>query len=174
MRTVPANRQRASRVGRLLARRSSWALLAAVVVAALAFGSVHPGPPTASQRIGYLEGIIKCPVCEDVSIAQSDARSAATLRTKVAELVHAGASNDAIEQYVVAAYGPTELLRPSDPVIWILPLGVVIAGVLGLVVVLVRRRRGALAPDRAASAEDEAIVEAERRRWSERAVPREV
>ena len=124
----------------LLARRSSWLLLAVVVAVALALGSAHRGPETDAARIAYLDGIIKCPVCANVSIAQSDAQQAVNLRAKVAALVHGGRSDAEVEAYVVARFGTTELLRPSNPVLWILPVagGAVAAAALG--VVLVRRR----------------------------------
>lgn len=141
-----------------LAYRWSWALLVLVVAVALAIGSIHPAPATRSDRIAYLEGIIKCPVCEDVSIAQSNAQQALNLRAKVVQLVDAGASNARVEQYVVAQFGPDEILRPTSPVIWILPIaaGVVAAVLLGWVLL---RHRGA--PARlAAGAEDEEIVAA--------------
>ena len=141
---------------RVLARRSSWALLAVVVATFLAVGSVHPSPPSEAARIAYLDGVIKCPVCADVSIAQSDAQQAANLRATVASLVHDGRSDAQVEQFVVARFGTAELLRPSDPVLWILPVAAGGAAALALSVVLVRRRAGSRhdAPD----PEDESIV----------------
>jgi len=151
----------------MLSRRTSWLLLGVVVAVALALGSVHQAPETRARRIAYLDGIIKCPVCADVSIAQSDAQQAVNLRARVAALVRAGKSDAQVEQYVVARFGSTELLKPADPVVWILPIaaGAVAAAALG--VTLVRRRggvRGAVP-----RGEDESIVhEALQRRSSGR------
>ncbi len=144
----------------ILARRSSWLVLAAVVVALLALGSVHPAPPTRASRISYLDSVIKCPVCDNISLAQSDAQQAQDLRAVVVQMVDAGRSNREIEQYVVAQFGTDELLRPSNPVIWLLPICGGAGALAALAVALVRRRHVTGPP--AADAADEALVSASR------------
>jgi cytochrome c-type biogenesis protein CcmH len=114
----------------LLASRLAWAVLAAVVAAALAVGSVHPGVTSTEGRISYLDSVIKCPSCDDLSIAQSNASTAVALRAVVAADVQAGQSNAQIENYVVARYGSSILLEPRDALVWVVPLvgiGVVLA-----------------------------------------------
>jgi cytochrome c-type biogenesis protein CcmH len=142
----------------LLARRSSWLVLGALVVALLSFGSVHPPPESRAARVQALESIIKCPVCNDVSIAQSDAAVARALRAKVVELVDSGRSNAEIERYVVGQFGPSELLRPQNPLVWLLPAALLGVATAGLAVVLIRRRR--LQAVAAGLPEDEALVAA--------------
>jgi cytochrome c-type biogenesis protein CcmH len=145
----------------ILTGRVAWVLLAAVVVATLAIGSVHPGASSESARISRLDSIIKCPSCDDLSIAQSDASTAVTLRAVVAADVHAGESDARIEAYVVARYGPSILLQPSNPLVWVLPIaGIAIAaGALG--VVMWRRHRGSRAAvDAGEGDEDERLVAA--------------
>lgn len=138
--------------------RLAWLLLAVVVIATLAIGSAHGGPPTISQRIAYLEGVVKCPVCADVSIAQSNAQPAVDLRAKVVQLVRSGATDAQVERYVVAQYGTDEILRPSSPVIWIAPIAASSLAAAALLVALLRRRR---LPERSApDASDEAMVAA--------------
>jgi len=163
--TGPAGRATAGlarRAPAMLARRSSWVVLAVLVAALLAAGSVHSGPTTRADRIDYLESVIKCPVCEDVSIAASDAQSARNLRAEVVQLVDSGRSNAAIESYVVAQYGTDELLRPANVVLWVLPVaGCALAAVI-LAVALLRRRSRADGSE--ADAADEALVAAALRR----------
>jgi cytochrome c-type biogenesis protein CcmH len=145
----------------LLTGRVAWAVLAGVVVAALAVGSVHPGASSESARISKLDSIIKCPSCDDLSIAQSDASTAVALRAVVAADVHAGESDAQIESFVVARYGPSILLQPSSPLVWVLPVAgiAVAAGALGIV--MWRRRRGVpAAGDGAGGEADEALVAA--------------
>ncbi len=144
----------------LLARPWSWVLLAAVVATSLAVGSVHATPATRAARISYLESIIKCPVCDNISIAQSDSQQAQDLRARVVQLVDAGSSDRAIERYVVAQLGTDELLRPTSPVIWLLPIVGGALAVAGLVAALLRRRRIGVPP--AAVAAYEALVAAAR------------
>lgn len=144
----------------LLARPWSWVLLAAVVATSLAVGSVHATPATRAARISYLESIIKCPVCDNISIAQSDSQQAQDLRARVVQLVDAGRSDQAIERYVVAQLGTDELLRPTSPVIWLLPIVGGALAVAGLVAALLRRRRIGAPP--VVVAADEALVAAAR------------
>jgi cytochrome c-type biogenesis protein CcmH len=146
------------RVVGALSSRIGWALLVAVVVAAVSIGSVHPAPATLASRIAYLDNLIKCPVCDDVSIAASDAQSAVSLRAKVAELVDVGDTNAQVEAYVVARYGTDELLRPTSPVIWILPIAAGAIATASVTTVLVRRRKGSAATT--ADAADELLVAA--------------
>jgi cytochrome c-type biogenesis protein CcmH len=142
----------------VLASPLVWVLLAVVVVATLAIGSVHGAPASRSARISYLESVIKCPVCEDVSIAGSNAQQAANLRAKVVSLVDAGKTNAQVEQYVVGQFGTDELLRPRNALLWILPVaaGVIAVGALGSFFV----RRGRQSADATARDEDEALVAA--------------
>ncbi len=158
-----------SRLLGLLARRSSWLVLGVLVVVLLAVGSVHPPPASRAARIQSLDSIIKCPVCNDVSIAQSDAAVARALRAKVAELVDAGRSDAEIERYVVRQFGRAELLAPQSPLIWLLPVVIVGAAAALLAVVLFRRRR--LRPVTGGGPDDEELVAAALAQRSAGAVP---
>ncbi|MCU1495803.1 MAG: cytochrome biosis protein [Acidimicrobiaceae bacterium] len=153
---APAARSRNRRAGFALTSRWSWMLLALVVAGALVFGSTHSGSTTRADRIRYLDSVIKCPVCEDVSIAGSNAQQARNLRAKVVELVDAGRTDAQIEKYVVAQFGTDGLLRPTSPVIWLLPIAGGAVAVLALGVALSRRRSGSY--ESAPGSEDEAIV----------------
>ena len=55
--------------------RASFVLALAVLAAALVVGSgvTSSAAPTAAQRAAALETQIRCPSCEDVSVAQSSA-----------------------------------------------------------------------------------------------------
>jgi cytochrome c-type biogenesis protein CcmH len=132
-----------------------WILLALVVVVALVIGSIHPPPSTDAARIARLDSIIKCPSCDDLSIAESDASTAVALRALVATDVHGGETDAQIEAYVVGRYGSSILLSPADSIVWVLPviLGVVVVG--AFTVVMWRRRKPPVA-----TAEDEQLVAA--------------
>lgn len=139
-------------MARLLQSRGAWLALVVAAVGLLAFGSVHPRPAPAAARIAHLEAVIKCPACDDLSLAQSDAPSAVALREAVARWVHEGLSDAEIERRVVARYGPAELLVPPraglDALVWVLPLVVVGGGLLALGA-LAWRRRGRVGRSRA-------------------------
>ncbi len=128
-----------------LASRPAWVLVAILAVSALGIGSVHPAGPSSAARIAYLDSIIKCPSCIDLSIAQSDAAVAVALRAEVAAWVHQGLSDARIEQLVVARFGERVLLVPTgssaDLLLWVVPIAVVGGGGVLLAVYLWRRRR---------------------------------
>jgi cytochrome c-type biogenesis protein CcmH len=130
-----------ARLSRLAVSRAGWALLALVAAAALSVGSIHSGTPSARQRASYLDSVIKCPSCEDLSIAQSDAGVALALRAEVRRLVGRGWSDQRIEQAVVAQYGPGEILTPSSELAWIIPLAVGGVAAIGVSYGLARARR---------------------------------
>jgi cytochrome c-type biogenesis protein CcmH len=151
-----------ARAARAFVSRSSFVVLLVLVGVTLGIGSVHHAPPTAAERITHLESIIKCPSCDDLSIAQSTASTAAGLRAVVVQMVHAGKSDQAIESYVVGLYpGQGEILEPTGGITtfeWLIPLVALLAAAAALLVALIRRR----APRRQASAADEALVAAAR------------
>jgi cytochrome c-type biogenesis protein CcmH len=142
-------------------RQLPWVALVVVVGVSLAIGASHPGSsPTAAQRAAAIDATLRCPSCEDISVADSSASTASAIRTAVAQRVRAGWSEARIDAYLVDRYGPGILLRPpargATVWVWVLPpVGVVVAvGTVGLV--LWRRRRTADPPP---TAEDRALVE---------------
>ncbi len=162
----PGPAPRAEQVAEVLFRRPwwssrpAWLLWFGVLVVVLAIGSVHPVRPSRAARIAGLESEIKCPVCADLSIAQSNAAAAVDLRNEVHAMVEAGATDAAVRARVVSQYGSGVLLVPAssgvDLWIWLTPvlLGVALAGGLGLF--LFRRRR--FQPQAVPDADDEALV----------------
>ncbi|MHB1917197.1 MAG: cytochrome c-type biogenesis protein CcmH [Acidimicrobiales bacterium] len=127
--------------------RASFVLALAVLAAALVVGSgvTSSAAPTAAQRAAALETQIRCPSCEDVSVAQSSASSAIAVRHEVERLASAGMSDHAIEQRLVAQYGSSILLSPPDSglssLVWLLPLVAGLVAVGGLGVFFWRRSR---------------------------------
>ncbi|HTX63100.1 MAG TPA: cytochrome c-type biogenesis protein CcmH [Acidimicrobiales bacterium] len=119
--------------------RASFVLALVALAVALVIGSgvASSAPPTAAQRAAALDAQIRCPSCEDLSVAQSSASSAIAVRHEVSELAAAGVSDQGIEQRLVAQYGPSILLSPPDSglssLVWFLPLvaGTIAAAILG-------------------------------------------
>lgn len=130
---------------KVLSSRISWVVLAVLAVVILVVGSGRPAPSAASARISKLDSLIKCPGCEDLSIAQSQAPSSVTLRNEVATWVQAGWTDQAIENAVVARFGPSGLLVPqARGVAWALylvPIGLIGTGALCLGLFLWKRQR---------------------------------
>ncbi|MGO8873897.1 MAG: cytochrome c-type biogenesis protein CcmH [Acidimicrobiales bacterium] len=123
-----------------------WTLLGVVLVAALVVGSgaLDTSPPTAAQRAAAIESVIRCPSCEDLSVADSSAQTAVTVRATVRQQVGAGRTDQQIEDYLVARYGSSIILDPPASgwtlLVWLLPLLGGLVAVTGVAVVLLRRR----------------------------------
>ncbi|MGH9171859.1 MAG: cytochrome c-type biogenesis protein CcmH [Acidimicrobiales bacterium] len=133
---------------KLLSSRVAWGLFAVAAVAVLAVGSDHPPPTSAAARISQLESLIKCPGCEDLSIAQSQAASSVALRGQVVAWVHDGWSNQRIENAVVDRYGQSGLLVPATgarSVLYLVPIGLIVVAAVLLGLFLWRRQRSARA-----------------------------
>ncbi len=150
-----------------------WTLLGVVLVVALLIGGgvFSSSPPTNAQRAAAIESVIRCPSCEDLSVAVSTAPTAVTVRATVRQLVDQGRSDQQIKDYLAARYGSAIVLEPPtsgwSALVWALPIAAGLAGLAVLVVVLVRRRRrgpGALDADVRGPMVDPAVLE-ERRRF---------
>jgi cytochrome c-type biogenesis protein CcmH len=87
---------------------------------------------------------LRCMVCQNQSIDDSDAPLARDLRLLVRERLTAGDSNNQVLDFLTARYGEFVLLRPRftarTALLWLLPLGLLAVGVFGLVL-LGRRYR---------------------------------
>jgi cytochrome c-type biogenesis protein CcmH len=124
--------------------RSFWLWVAALVVAAVVTVATAPAAPSSQSRIKHLETLVRCPACEDISVAVSDATSAIAVRNEISREVRRGESDNHILTTLEATYGPSILLSPPTSglgvLLWAVPAAVlVLAVVTGLR--LARRRR---------------------------------
>ncbi len=124
-----------------------WIVLGVAVVAALIVGSgqLTSSPPTPAQRAASIESVVRCPTCEDLSVAQSTAPTAVAVRAAVGQLIAEGRTDQQIKDYLVDRYGSSIVLDPPASgwslLVWLLPLLAGLVATSALVVVLVRRRR---------------------------------
>jgi cytochrome c-type biogenesis protein CcmH len=121
--------------------------LLVVAAAALAIGGGlgQSPPPSGAARVAALEAAIRCPSCEDLSVAESSSSAAIAARHQIAAMVQEGRSDAAIEQSFVARYGSTILLRPSTSgligLVWAIPVVAAAAALCGVGVLFWRRQR---------------------------------
>jgi cytochrome c-type biogenesis protein CcmH len=107
------------------------------------------------SRIRSLEEKLRCLVCQNQTLADSNAELAGDLRRQVREQVAAGRSDEQVVDYLVQRYGDFVLydppLKASTLLLWIGPFVLLAAAALVLVATLRRRRRAPdeplLAPD---------------------------
>ena len=96
------------------------------------------------QRYHHLIEELRCLVCQNQSIAESDADLAADLRRIVYEMIERGESDEAITAYMTERYGTFVLYRPpltpSTVALWAGPVLFALLGGTILFVTLKRRR----------------------------------
>ena len=113
------------------------------------------------QRIRQLSEKLRCLVCQNQSLADSNAELAGDLRRQVREQVAAGRSDEQIVDYLVQRYGDFVLYEPpfksTTLLLWIGPFVLLAAAALVLVAILRRRRRAPEAPSLAP--EEKRLVE---------------
>jgi cytochrome c-type biogenesis protein CcmH len=104
--------------------------------------------PALESRARALSQELRCMVCQNQSIDDSDAPLAKDLRVLVRERLTAGDSDRQVIDFLVARYGEFVLLRPRlnahTVLLWLAPFAVVLAGAFGLIMFLRRRRREGL------------------------------
>jgi cytochrome c-type biogenesis protein CcmH len=103
--------------------------------------------PALEARARALSAELRCMVCQNQSIDDSDAPLAKDLRVLVRERLSAGESDTDVKAFLVERYGDFILLRPPleirTLILWAAPFAVLLIGVAGLA--LSARRRGTLA-----------------------------
>ncbi|HEY1077347.1 MAG TPA: cytochrome c-type biogenesis protein [Fontimonas sp.] len=129
-----------------------WLLAALFVAPALAQQqTVEPELPLTPEQTERYQGLVnelRCLVCQNQSIADSNAPLAADLRVKVREQLAAGRSDSEIHDYVTERFGDFVLYRPPlRASTWLLWFGPFVLLGLGLLLAFrMARRRAAAAP----------------------------
>ena len=120
--------------------------------------------PALEERARDLSAGLRCLVCRNESIDESNAELARDLRLLVRERLLAGDSNDEVIEFIVARYGEYVLLRPTTSganlLLWI--AGPAMLGVAILIGLGYLRGRA-----RAEDSQAEALSEAEKSRLDE-------
>ena len=104
--------------------------------------------PALEARARALSQELRCMVCQNQSIDDSDAPLAKDLRVLVRERLSAGESDKQVIDFIVARYGEFVLLKPRlsahTLLLWLAPFAALAIGGSGLIVFL--RRRGEQLP----------------------------
>jgi cytochrome c-type biogenesis protein CcmH len=122
-------------VALMLCGHAAWA-----IDAAPAFGD-----PQLHARYEKLTHQLRCLVCQNETIADSNATLAGDLRRQLREMIAAGNSDEDILKYMTDRYGDFVLYRPPFEartwLLWSAPVLLVLAGVIVAAVVIMRRAR---------------------------------
>ncbi len=115
--------------------------------------------PVLERRARTISAELRCMVCQNESIDDSNADLARDLRVLVRERLVAGDTDEQVLEFLVARYGEFVLLRPrlqmSTLLLWGFPIAVLLVG--GVAIVLSIRRR------RASSMETTPLSESEKK-----------
>jgi cytochrome c-type biogenesis protein CcmH len=130
-------------------RRFLAALLLLVAGGAFAQSSEIANPdPKTEARLKELAEELRCLVCQNQTIADSNAPLAVDLRQQIRGQIAQGRSDTQILDYMVERYGDFVLYRPplraTTLLLWIGPFALIAVGAFIYVMVL-RRRKAALA-----------------------------
>jgi len=99
---------------------------------------------TEQLRYERLVEELRCLVCQNQSLADSDADLARDLRDEVYQIIRSGKSDEEAVQFLVERYGDFVLYRPPvKPITWLLWLGPFVALAGGLLFIRSRTRQHA-------------------------------
>jgi cytochrome c-type biogenesis protein CcmH len=127
---------------RRVGRADAVLLLAtAVVVLSVATAAIASRSANLDDRARAIDGQLRCPTCQGLSIADSPATSASQMRALVREQLVGGASDDEIRAFFVSRYGRWILLDPPlggpNLALWLAPVVIMAIGAT----LVVRRAR---------------------------------
>jgi cytochrome c-type biogenesis protein CcmH len=149
------------------------ALAACAVTLAIVATRGPREPVSQAQQVQQIAAGLHCPVCKDLSVADSPAPLAQQMRQEIAQKLQAGESADQIRAGFVAAYGESVLMTPPRHGLagaaYHLPLVVV---AVGLLICLMLLRRWLRRPEPDPAAVSAAPLSASQRRALEVAIAR--
>jgi cytochrome c-type biogenesis protein CcmH len=118
---------------------------------------------TLEARARALSKELRCMVCQNQSIDDSDAPLAHDLRILVRERLKSGDSDAQVLNFLVARYGEFVLLRPPlswhTAVLWGLPPAALVIGLAAMVVFIRRRQTVTASPENLSAAEEARLSE---------------
>ena len=148
-----------------MAKLRALLALAFLLVAAVA-GAVQPDEvmkdPALEARARTLSAELRCLVCQNQSIDDSDAPLARDIRLLIRDRIGQGESNDAVRAFLVSRYGNFILLKPpfelATVLLWLSGPATLALGALG---VYLARRRAAPPPPPLSADEEKRLKEIE-------------
>ena len=104
-----------------------------------------PPPPELVDDVARdIASQLRCPVCQGLSIADSQTETAIAMFDRITELVRLGYDEDQIDQYFIDRYGDWVLLAPRAQglavLLWVAPV-ILVIGIVLTMLWLTRRQR---------------------------------
>lgn len=109
-----------------------WVALLSTAVAMTAAAATGPDSAELDEHVNRVTSELRCLVCQNQTIADSQAELAVQLKNEVRQQLVAGATDDQVRDFMVQRYGDFVLYRPpvnqSTLLLWIGPLLLLILG----------------------------------------------
>jgi cytochrome c-type biogenesis protein CcmH len=84
--------------------------------------------PALEKRTNEVSALLRCPVCQGMSVADSPSTVAVDMKQHVRDLLAKGYTQEQILAYFEQSYGQFVLLKPKNPYVWVLPIVVLLVG----------------------------------------------
>lgn len=131
--------------------KTKCAVLLLILGAQLAFAAIDVYDFSSEElRLRYQDLIqeLRCPKCQNQSLAGSDSPISADLRREIHRMLEDGMSDAQIKQFLVDRYGQFVLYEPPKSgntlLVWVLPIGMAVIGLMAVGLVLFGARRRAI------------------------------
>lgn len=117
----------------------AWLMAGGVTLLLLA---LVPGATGAvpEEEVHHIAMELRCPVCQNLSVADSPSEMAKEMRGLIRERLERGETREEVMAYFVSKYGEWILLSPRasgfNLIVWILPFAAVLAGAVGIFAVV--------------------------------------
>jgi cytochrome c-type biogenesis protein CcmH len=151
-----------------LQRRPLFIALAVLAIIGAVWSYVflqNPPQSTLDQRVHDVAAQLKCPICQGESVADSPSGLAEQMRGVIRQQLQSGKSEQEVIQYFETSYGDQIVWSPSwqgfTLLAWLVPIGLLLAGVILLFFVLRDWRTLAPAHSTVGDAELENVDEVE-------------
>ena len=149
---------------RFLALIATLFVLSSPAFASSATEAALADDPVAEKRLQALSEELRCLVCQNQNIADSNAELAQDLRREIRGMIKAGKTDKEIIDFMVTRYGDFVLYRPpvqgNTLLLWVGPLALLVFGIATLIAYQRRRAARVAAEDKPLSADEASRAEA--------------
>jgi cytochrome c-type biogenesis protein CcmH len=136
----------------LIKKPFAWLAALLLAVTAQAQEPLVFDSPEQEARYKVLTAELRCAVCQNQNLADSDAPLAQDLRQEIYDMMQAGQTDDQIKTFMVDRYGDFVLYRPpvqgNTLALWVIPIALLGVGAIAVALTVRNRNRKLAAQQR--------------------------